>query len=92
MNETLNELDKTEKPVILVFNKIDSYHPVDEEENEIQYSLDELKKTWMSKLNNTKCVFISAQNKENIEELKQVIYDEVHRIFKVRYPYNNFLY
>jgi GTP-binding protein HflX len=92
VNETLNELDKTEKPVILVFNKIDAYHPVDEEGNEIQYSLDELKKTWMSKLNNTKCVFISAQNKENIEELKQVIYDEVHRIFKVRYPYNNFLY
>lgn len=92
VNETLTELDKTEKPVILVFNKIDVYHPVDEEGNEIQYSLDELKKTWMSKLNNTKCVFISAQNKENIEELKHVIYDEVHRIFKVRYPYNNFLY
>lgn len=92
VNETLTELDKTEKPVILVFNKIDAYHPVDEEGNEIQYSLEELKKTWMSKLNNTKCVFISAQNKENIEELKQVIYDEVHRIFKVRYPYNNFLY
>ena len=92
VNETLTELDKTEKPVILVFNKIDAYHPVDEEGQEIQYSLDELKKTWMSKLNNTKCVFISAQNKENIEELKQVIYEEVHRIFKVRYPYNNFLY
>ena len=92
VNETLTELDKTEKPVILVFNKIDAYHPVDEEGNEIQYSLEELKKTWMSKLNNTKCVFISAQNKENIEELKHVIYDEVHRIFKVRYPYNNFLY
>ena len=92
VNETLTELDKTEKPVILVFNKIDAYHPVDEEGNEIQYSLDELKKTWMSKLNNTKCVFISAQNKENIEELKHFIYEEVHRIFKIRYPYNNFLY
>lgn len=92
VNETLTELDKTEKPVILVFNKIDAYHPVDEEGLEIQYSPDELRKTWMSKLNNTKCVFISAQNKENIEELKQVIYEEVHRIFKVRYPYNNFLY
>jgi GTP-binding protein HflX len=92
VNETLTELDKTEKPVILVFNKIDAYHPVDEEGNEIQYTLEELKKTWMSKLNNTKCVFISAQNKENIDELKQTIYEEVHRIFKVRYPYNNFLY
>lgn len=46
----------------------------------------------MSKLNDTTCVFISAQDKENIEELKDVIYKEVQRIFKIRYPYNNFLY
>jgi GTP-binding protein HflX len=98
VNETLNELDKTEKPVILVFNKIDAYHPVEKEEDDptprdkTNYSLEELKKTWMSKLNNKRCVFISAQNKENIEELKQVIYEEVKEIFKVRYPYNDFLY
>jgi len=98
VNETLNELDKTEKPVILVFNKIDAYHPVEQEEDdpnprtEENYTLEELKKTWMSKLNNTKCVFISAENKENIEELKEVIYEEVKRIFKVRYPYNDYLY
>ncbi len=93
VNETLNELDKTEKPTILVFNKIDAYKtPENESEDGNGYSLEELKKTWMSKLNNTNCVFISAQNKDNIEELKQIIYSEVHRIFKVRYPYNNFLY
>jgi GTP-binding protein HflX len=92
VNETLQELEKTEKPVILVFNKIDAYQPLDEEGNPVRVDVTELKKTWMSKLNNTKCVFISAQDKENIEELKQVIYDEVHRIFKIRYPYNNFLY
>ena len=92
VNETLQELEKTEKPVILVFNKIDAYQPLDEEGNPARVDVTELKKTWMSKLNNTKCVFISAQDKENIEELKQVIYDEVHRIFKIRYPYNNFLY
>jgi GTP-binding protein HflX len=93
VNETLNELDKSEKPTILVFNKIDAYKtPERESEEESGYSLEELKKTWMSKLNNTKCVFISAQNKDNIEELKEIIYSEVHRIFKVRYPYNNFLY
>jgi GTP-binding protein HflX len=96
VNETLNELDKTEKPVILVFNKIDQYKVAVEGDQltteERNVELEELKRTWMAKLNNTKCVFISARDKDNIEELKNVIYDEVHRIFKVRYPYNNFLY
>ena len=98
VNETLNELDKTEKPVILVFNKIDAYKPVEQIENdpnpptEENFSLEELKKSWMAKMNNTNCVFISAQDKENIEELKTVIYEEVKRVFKIRYPYNNFLY
>jgi GTP-binding protein HflX len=46
----------------------------------------------MAKMNNTQCVFISAQDKENIEELKEIIYEKVKEIFKVRYPYNNFLY
>jgi GTP-binding protein HflX len=98
VNETLSELDKTEKPVILVFNKIDAYHPIEKEEDdptprtEENFTLDELKKSWMAKMNNTQCVFISAQDKENIEELKEVIYEKVKEIFKVRYPYNNFLY
>lgn len=92
VNETLQELEKKEKPVILVFNKIDAYHPVDENGDPEHYTLEELKRTWMSKLNSTKCVFISATDKENIEELKHTIYTEVREIFKVRYPYNNFLY
>jgi len=98
VNETLSELDKTEKPVILVFNKIDSYHPIEKEEDdptprtEENFTLEELKKSWMAKMNNTQCVFISAQDKENIEELKEIIYEKVKEIFKVRYPYNNFLY
>ena len=98
VNETLAEIDKTEKPVILVFNKIDAYKYVQKDEDDPSpmlkenYSLEELKKTWMSKLNGTLCVFISAQEKENVEELKQVIYEEVKRIFKVRYPYNDFLF
>jgi GTP-binding protein HflX len=92
VNETLQELEKKEKPVILVFNKIDAYHPTDEFGELITYTAEELKRTWMSKLNNTKCVFISATDKENIEELKHTIYTEVKEIFKVRYPYNNFLY
>lgn len=95
VNETLAEIDNTEKPTILVFNKIDAYQPpasdLNENEEDIT-SLDSLKKSWMAKMNKTKCVFISAQDKENIEELKGILYEEVKTIFKVRYPYNDFLY
>ena len=95
VNETLNEIDKTEKPTIVVFNKIDAYQPIlnemNEEEEDVR-TLESLKKSWMAKMNKTKCVFISAQNKENVEELKEVLYEEVKTIFRVRYPYNDFLY
>jgi GTPase len=95
VNETLNEIDKTEKPTIVVFNKIDAYQPalneMNEEEEDVT-TLESLKKSWMAKMNKTKCVFISAENKENVEELKEVLYEEVKTIFRVRYPYNNFLY
>ncbi len=95
VTETLNEIDKTEKPTIIVFNKIDIYQPIEplNECEEDLTSLDSLKKSWMARMNNkTRCVFISAENKENIDELKQVVYEEVKEIFKIRYPYNNFLY
>jgi len=98
VNETLGEIDKSEKPTIVVFNKIDAYTHTPQDENDLgpklqeNYSLEELKKQWMAKLNNDKVVFISAEKKENFDELKDVLYDEVKRIFKERYPYNNFLY
>ena len=92
VNETLQEIDKEEKPTVLVFNKIDAYLADNQEQNEEIQSLENLKKTWMSKLNNTKCIFISAHTKENIEELREQLYVEAKEIFKVRYPYNNFLY
>ena len=98
VNETLAEIDKTEKPVILVFNKIDAFEYIEKDEDDLSprtaenLSLDELKRTWMSKMNNKNCVFISAENKENIEDLKSVIYEEVKRIFQIRYPYNHFLF
>lgn len=93
VNETLNEIDKTEKPTILVFNKIDAYQSPELEEGEEDHSsLEYLKRTWMSKMNKTKCVFISAQNKDNVDELKAVLYEQVKEIFRVRYPYNDFLY
>ncbi len=98
VNETLAEIDKVEKPVILVFNKIDAFTHVEKDKDDLSpvkaenISLEELKRTWMSKMNNKNCVFISAENKENIEDLKNVIYEEVKRIFQIRYPYNHFLF
>ncbi len=98
VNETLAEIDDTEKPTIVVFNKVDAYVYEHKEADDLtpkvlaNYSLDELKRTWMAKLNNTKCVFISAQEKQNVEELKEVLYKEVKDIFQARYPYHNFLY
>jgi GTP-binding protein HflX len=95
VNETLAEIDKTEKPTILVFNKIDAYQPpvneLNEDEEDIT-SLESLKKSWMAKMNKTRCVFISAQNKDNVDELRAVLYEEVKEIFRIRYPYNNYLY
>lgn len=94
VSETLVEISKEEKPVIVVFNKIDALKQntdLSEDEEDIN-SIEHLKKTWMSKLDGHKCVFISAQNKENIEELKEILYQETKDIFKIRYPYNNFLY
>ena len=91
----MHELDKNEKPVILVFNKIDAYVPMeitDEFGGTVTMGLEELKKTWMSKLPATKCIFISAQDKQNVDELKEVMYTEIKRIFGIRYPFNNYLY
>jgi GTP-binding protein HflX len=95
--ETLAEIDRSDKPTIVVFNKIDAYEFEEREEDQIllegeNLTLDELKKSWMGKLNETKCIFISAHTKENLDEFKAILYDEVKRIFQIRYPYHNFLY
>ena len=94
VNETLHEIDNTEKPSILVFNKIDAFSPqeLDGNEDETINSIEVLKKTWMAKMQKTTCVFISATEKDNVEELKSVIYEEVKTVFSIRYPYSNFLY
>lgn len=97
VNETLTEIDDSDKPVIIAFNKIDAYRYEAKEDHDIDaddvpVSLDELKKTWMAKLPDAHCVFISAQNKTNIEELRSVMYEQVKVIFQDRYPYHNFLY
>jgi len=98
VNETLAEIDKEEKPTVVVFNKVDAFTYVEKDEDDLtpetseNHSLEDLKKTWMAKLNDTKCVFISAKDKENIEEFKKILYDEVKLIFQERYPYHHFLY
>ena len=94
VNETLSEIDKSSKPTIVVFNKIDAYLPPDGEleDSDGLSSIEALKKSWMAKLGPQKSIFISAQERENMEELREILYNEVKEIFKVRYPYNNFLY
>ena len=97
VNTTLNEIDKTEKPVIIVFNKIDAFSYIPKEDDDLtpikkeNISLEEWKKTWMGKLNED-CIFISAKERLNIEELKALIYRRVKEIHVMRYPYNDFLF
>lgn len=97
VEKTLLEIDGEEKPTILVFNKIDAFSHIEKDEFDLSpikqenLSLDDLKKTWMAKMQNN-CIFISAKNKENIDELKSLIYDKVKEIHIDRYPYNDFLF
>ncbi len=97
VNQTIAEICKEEKTTIVVFNKIDafSYTPKDEDDltpiRRENISLEELQRTWMAKLQND-CIFISAQQKENIEALRQLMYDRVKAIHIQRYPYNDFLW
>ena len=97
VNATLADIAKEQKPTILVFNKIDAftYTPQDEddlgEKRRENYSLDDLKRTWMAKLGND-CIFISAKNKDNIDALKSLLYDRVKQIHVTRFAYNDFLF
>ncbi|BBD44325.1 MAG: GTPase HflX [Petrimonas sp.] len=97
VEKTLYEIDKTKKPTILVFNKIDAFSHVEKEEDDLtpktrqNTSLEELKQSWMSKLNEN-AIFISAKEKTNIEELKSLIYERAREIHIQRFPYNDFLY
>lgn len=97
VEKTLYEIDKTEKPTILVFNKIDAFSYVEKEVDDLtpkkreNISLEEFKQSWMSKMKEN-CIFISAKEKTNIEELKQLIYEKAKEIHVQRFPYNDFLY
>ncbi|GAA4803876.1 GTPase HflX [Litoribaculum gwangyangense] len=98
VNKILGEIKSSDKPTIMVFNKIDAYkpEPLDEddletEKTERHYTLEEWKSTWMSKVGNN-ALFISALNKKNLEDFKKRVYDEVRDIHVTRFPYNHFLY
>ncbi|WP_457611603.1 GTPase HflX [Lutibacter sp.] len=98
VNKILDEIKSVNKPTIMVFNKIDAYQhqTIDEddlvtEKTKIHYTLSEWEKTWMNKLDNN-CLFISALNKQNLEEFKIKVFKEVKKIHITRFPYNDFLY
>jgi GTP-binding protein HflX len=98
VNKILDEIDSADKPIIMVFNKIDTYksEPFDTddlitERTSVHYSLDEWKKTWMHRVGHN-ALFISALEKQNIDAFKKRVYDEVREIHVKRFPYNHFLY
>ncbi len=97
VNSTLAEIDSKEKPTIVVFNKIDAYKPAPIDPQDLDPDvhtdpLEQLKRTWMSKIKASDVVFISATKKINIDDLREKIYAHVKEIHVERYPYNNFLY
>lgn len=92
VNQILTEIECMDKPMILVFNKIDSFSANQQlKEGEEKVSLEEWKKTWMAK-SGAPTIFISATEKENIDELRRMIYEEVKKIHITRFPYNDFLF
>src|SRR5882757_852474 len=93
VNETLKELGAIDKPMITVFNKIDAFKP---EQHQIEpqsepLTLDDFKHSWMAK-NNSPAIFISATKKENVDEFRELLYEEVKEIHTARYPYDQLLY
>jgi len=98
VNKILEEIQALDKPTLMVFNKIDAYSPEPFDETDLMisrtkahYSLEEWKSTWMSKLGDNS-LFISAINKENLEDFRARVYNEVRKIHIQRFPYNHFLY
>ena len=98
VNKILEEIQALDKPTLMVFNKIDAYSPEPYDETDLMvsrskahYSLEEWKSTWMSKLGDNS-LFISAINKENLEDFRARVYNEVRKIHIQRFPYNHFLY
>ena len=97
VDKTLGDLGCADNPQMILFNKIDAYTWVEKEEDDLtprtkeNIPLDELMKTWMAKLNDN-CFFISAKERENIDELRELLYKRVRELHVQKYPYNDFLY
>lgn len=98
VNKTLDEIGAADKPTIMVFNKIDAYRYVEKDPDDLtpmtkaNWTLQMLENSWLSKESGRLTVFISAAERQNIEALRRMMYDEIRRIHAIRYPYNNFLY
>ncbi len=97
VNQTLKDLDSADKPMMLVFNKIDNYHWVEKEADDLtpmtreNITPDELRRTWMAKMSDN-CIFISARERENIDHFRDVLYRKIRELHVQKYPYNDFLY
>jgi GTP-binding protein HflX len=97
VNQTLADLGCADKPSMIIFNKIDNYHWIEKEPDDLtpetkeNMTLDELKKTWMARLHDN-CLFISAREKDNVDEFRDVLYRKVRELHVQKYPYNDFLY
>lgn len=98
VNETLKEIVKEDKPMLVVFNKIDAYKYIKKDEDDLtpatreNMTLEELKRTWMARLGEKDTVFISAYKRENIDQLREVLYERIRQIHITRYPHNDFLF
>lgn len=97
VQQTIADLGVNQLPTIVVFNKTDAFTYTPKEEDDLtpvrreNISLEDLKKTWMAKMSND-CIFISAKNKDNIDALKELMYERIKEIHIQRYPYNDFLF
>ncbi|NVO21204.1 MAG: GTPase HflX [Bacteroidetes bacterium] len=95
--QTLSEIGCSDKPTIMVFNKMDAYSHVEKDPFDLapptkeNITLEELQNTWMAKANSP-AIFISAKQKVNIDAFRKLLYEEVRKLHVIRYPYNNFLY
>ncbi|HQW06568.1 MAG: GTPase HflX [Flavobacteriales bacterium] len=95
VRQTLNEIGAGDKPVIVVFNKVDAYRPAPHHPDDLtpkrvdQFTLEELKETWMARMNGEECIFISAAERINIDGLRKLLYERVKALHVARYPYES---
>jgi GTP-binding protein HflX len=97
VNQTLQDINASNKPTLVVFNKIDAFQHEMRDEDDLSpktrsnLTLEELKNSWMAK-SHSPCIFISATKKENIDEFRAMLYSKVKEIHITRYPYDDFLF